>query len=84
MKISSKNVQKCKQIIEFIQKSVQERGVQTGANALSALAKGRLAYPSANTGVIFGHSMGPRALPLDPVYFMLAARQKGGPLLISF
>ena len=52
MKFSSKNVQKCIKIIKFIQKSTQERGVQTGANALSALAKGRLTYPPANTGVI--------------------------------
>ena len=49
---SSKHIQKCKKNIKFIQQSTQERGVQTGANALSALAKGRLAYPSANTGVM--------------------------------
>ena len=55
VEFSSKNFNKCLKMIKFIQKSTQERGVQTGANALSALAKGRLAYPSANTGVISEH-----------------------------
>jgi hypothetical protein len=39
-------------MIKFIKESTQGRDVQTGANALTALAKGRLAYPSANTAVV--------------------------------